>query len=275
MRCPPPLRPWVLTLSQSDSHPCTLIPSYLRTAYLPNLQSSSIRAVTDSATQDSTQNAALIMPHIWMYSKKCSDSHYQIMYIVREHKHCPRTSVSYNQRVWSFLQTLSLSLSLSPRNSCSNELNHTSDAAKDHDHGYKLSATELLNLFLSFYPTLLASSQHCRPPIWFDPSIQKRQNSKAPLLLPLTSTHYPPHNLSIPLQIEALSHIRHKSLHRLPPIWFDPPAQSPCILLHASKPPFFINAARSLIIIRSRHPDSMPIQCSRHRSSTKVLPMQM
>jgi hypothetical protein len=53
------------------------------------------------------------------------------------------------------------------------------------------------------------------------------------------------------------------------PIWFDPPPQSPCLLLHASKPPFFINASRSLIIIWSRHPDSIPIQCSRHRSSTK------
>jgi hypothetical protein len=47
-------------------------------------------------------------------------------------------------------------LFLSPRNSYSNELNHTSDAAEDHDHGYKLLATELLNLFLSFGSTLLA-----------------------------------------------------------------------------------------------------------------------
>ncbi len=37
----------------------------------------------------------------------------------------------------------------------------------------------------------------------------------------------------------------------------------------------FIIAAPTKIITRSRHPDSMPIQCSRHRSSTKVLPMQM
>jgi hypothetical protein len=39
--------------------------------------------------------------------EKYSDSHYQIMYIVREHKHCPRTSVPHSQRVWSFLKTLS------------------------------------------------------------------------------------------------------------------------------------------------------------------------
>ncbi len=117
----------------------------------------------------------------------------------------PSNSVSYKQRVWSFLQTLSLS----PRYSCSNELNHTSDATEDHDHGYKLFATELLNLFLSFCPTLLASSQHCLP-LPTDRSLcSKRQNPKALLLPPFTSTHYPPNNLSITLQIETLSYTRH------------------------------------------------------------------
>jgi hypothetical protein len=117
----------------------------------------------------------------------------------------PSNSVSYKQRVWSFLQTLSLS----PRYSCSNELNHTSDATKNHDHGYELSATELLNLFLSFCPTLLASSQHCLPLPTDQSLYSKRQNSKAILLPPFTSTHYPPNNLSITLQTEALSYTRH------------------------------------------------------------------
>ncbi len=99
------------------------------------------------------------MPYTRMYSGKCSDSHYQIRYIVRERKHCPRTQFLTTRGSDHSSNTHSLSL----RNSCSNELNHTSDAAEDHDHGYKLSATELLNLFLSFCPTLRASSQHCLP----------------------------------------------------------------------------------------------------------------
>jgi len=186
MRCTP-LRPRVLTLWQSDSHPCTLIPSYLRTAYLPDLRSSLIQAATDSATQDSTRDATLIMPHRWMYSRKYPNSHYQIMYIVREHKHCPRTSTPHNQRVWSFLKTLSLS----PRNSCSNELSHTLDAAEDHDHGYQLLATKLLNLLLSLCPTLLAFSQHRRLLTQTDVSAPKRDRiSTAPILL-----HWPLHTI--------------------------------------------------------------------------------
>jgi len=73
---------------------------------------------------------------------------------------------------------------LSPRNSCSNELSHTSDAVEDHDHGYQLLATELLNLLLSFCPTLLAFSQHRRLPTQTDASAPKKDRiSTAPILL--------------------------------------------------------------------------------------------
>ncbi len=57
-----PLRPWVLAPLQTDSHPCTVITPYLQMTYLPNLRSSSIRAVIGSATPHSTQDATLIMP---------------------------------------------------------------------------------------------------------------------------------------------------------------------------------------------------------------------
>jgi hypothetical protein len=99
----------------------------------------------------------------------------------------PWTSTPHNQRVWSFLKTLSVS----PRNTCSNELNHTSDAAEDHDHGYQLLVTELLNLLLSFCPTLLAFSQHRRLPTQTDASVPKRDRiSTAPILL-----HWPLHTI--------------------------------------------------------------------------------
>jgi hypothetical protein len=83
-------------------------------------------------------------------------------------------------------------LSFSLRNSCSNELNHTSDAAEDHDHGYELFATELLNslpFLLSDSTRLLSTSSPSYTNRFF--YSKKRQSFTAPLLLPFTSTHYP------------------------------------------------------------------------------------
>jgi hypothetical protein len=139
--------------------------------------------------------------------EKYSDSHYHIMCIVREHKHCPRTSVPYSQKVWSFLKTLYLSL----RNSCNNELNQTSDAAEDHDHGYELFATELPNLFVFFYLTLLVLSEHRLFSTQADSSAhKKRANFHSSSLTSLTSTHYPFLTSSPSFCRLNLSYIRHQ-----------------------------------------------------------------
>jgi hypothetical protein len=106
-------------------------PLLLQTTCLPDRRSSSIRTTTDLATQDSTQHTALIMPHTQMHPRERSNSHYLIIYIVQEHKHClPRTRFLTNRG-----SDRSSKLSFSLRNSSSNELNHTSDATEDHDHG--------------------------------------------------------------------------------------------------------------------------------------------
>jgi hypothetical protein len=118
--------------------------------------------MTDSTTQDSTQNAALIMPYTQMCSRK------MLGFSLSDYVHSPRAQALPSN--FSLLTTrgsdhssqLTLFLSFF-RDSCSNKLNHTLDAAEDHDHGYKLLATELLNLFFSFCPTLLALSQHRLP----------------------------------------------------------------------------------------------------------------
>ncbi len=69
----------------------------------------------------------------------------------------PSNSVSYKQRVRSSLE---FSLSLSFRYSCSNELNHISDVAEDHEHGLNsLLRNYLLSSFLlSFSKSLHVSS---------------------------------------------------------------------------------------------------------------------
>jgi hypothetical protein len=105
-------------------------PLLLWTVYLPDLQSGSIRTTTDSTTQDSTQRIALVMPYTQMPPRKCSDLSDKL-YTWSE-----STSIALEL---SFLQTEGLIippvLSFSPRYSCSNELNHISDAAEDHEHG--------------------------------------------------------------------------------------------------------------------------------------------
>jgi hypothetical protein len=78
--------------------------------------------------------------------------------MVREHKHCPRTQFLTNRgsdRSSSFFF-----LSLFPRHSCSNELNHISDASEDHEHGQNslLRSYLLFSFLLSFSKSLLVSS---------------------------------------------------------------------------------------------------------------------
>jgi hypothetical protein len=195
MRYPP--RTLVLILWRPNSHPQAPTLSYCE---LPTcLISDPVRSELRQTQQHKTQHnhTALIIPYTQMHPRKCLDSHYQIMYIVREHKHCPRTQFLTNR---GFDHSSKLTLFLSPRYSCSNELNHTSDEAEDHDHGYKLSATELQNLFLSLS---LYSPHHNI--VYFLP-----QTDPSLLLSPFTSTHYPPDNLSIILQTEALPFTRHR-----------------------------------------------------------------
>jgi hypothetical protein len=121
------------------------------------------------------------------------------MYIAREHKHCPRTSCSSQPEGLIIPQKLSLS------NPCSNELNQTSDAAEDHDHGHELFTTGLPNLLLFFFcPTLLTLSAHRLLPMQTDSSThKKRPNFHSSSLPSLTSTHCPflteRNNRSIPL----------------------------------------------------------------------------
>ncbi len=153
----------------------------------------------------------------------------------------PSNSISYKHRVWSFLQTLALSL----RYSCSNELNHTSDAAEDHDHGYKLSATELLNLFLSFCPTqnlflsLSFYSPHhnivCLLP-QTDPSAQKDRIPKL-----LSSLHSPLHTILLTISPsfckQKLSHSPNADpIARLPPF---SSGSIPCQTLSSNRLVFF------------------------------------
>jgi len=64
--------------------------------------------------------------------EKILGHHSWIVYIVRERKHCPRTQFLTKQEALIVPPILLLTLSVS---SCSNELDHTSDAAKNHDPG--------------------------------------------------------------------------------------------------------------------------------------------
>jgi hypothetical protein len=108
------------------------------------------------------------------------------MYIAREHKHCPRTSCSSQPEGLIIPQKLSLS------NSCSNELNQTSDATEDHNHGHELFTTGLPNLLIFFCPTLFTLSAHCLLPTQTDSSAhKKRPTFHRSSLASLTSTHYP------------------------------------------------------------------------------------
>jgi hypothetical protein len=86
-----PLRPWVLTPLQTDSHPCALITAYLRTSHLPDLRSE-LRQTWQHNTRHKTRPWSCLSDECTQ--EKHSDSHYRIMYIAREHKHCPRTSCS-------------------------------------------------------------------------------------------------------------------------------------------------------------------------------------
>jgi hypothetical protein len=76
--------------------------------------------------------------------------------MVREHKHCPRTRFLTNRGSdcpFNFFF-------LSSKYSCSNELNHISDATEDHEHGlnYLLRNYLLSSFLLSFSKSLPVSS---------------------------------------------------------------------------------------------------------------------
>ncbi len=138
---------------------------------------------TCSLKTDSLNNTTLDTTHSSGHalhtdaSEKMFGSHSQIIYIIREHKHCPRTQFLTNKRLWLSLQFL-LSLSLSSMSSCSNELDHSRRSGRSRSWP-KLFATELLTLlfpfvFLKISPRLqlslrsasapqLTSSQHCLP----------------------------------------------------------------------------------------------------------------
>jgi hypothetical protein len=135
-----PLRPWVLAPLLSDSHPCTLIPPYLRTSYLHDLRSSSIRATTDSATQDSTQDTTLIMPFRWMYSRKT------LRFSLSDYVHSPRAQALPLNLMFLTTRRPDHSSKLSLSNSCSNELDQTSDAAENprHSRSSELQSSSLL-----------------------------------------------------------------------------------------------------------------------------------
>jgi hypothetical protein len=131
------LQPHTLSPTDPGSHTLEVwftstdtYPLLLRTVYLPYLWSGSIRTTTDSATQHLTQHTALVMPYTQMPLRKCSDL------IDRLYTWSESTSIALEL---SFLQTEGLIVppipSLYPRYSCSNELNHISDAAEDHEHG--------------------------------------------------------------------------------------------------------------------------------------------
>ncbi len=70
----------------------------------------------------------------------------------------PSSTVSYKQKSLIVPPVLALSLSLSSM-SCSNELNHISDAVEDHEHGQKLCYGAIYS-FLSccLFPNLSLSS---------------------------------------------------------------------------------------------------------------------
>jgi len=84
--------------------------------------------------------------------------HSWIAYIVRERKHCPRTQFFTKQEALIVPPILPFSFSFS-MSTCSNELDHTSDAAETHDPGQD-SLLPSYSLF-SFLPhSLLFSSQN-------------------------------------------------------------------------------------------------------------------
>ncbi len=113
-----------------------------------------------------------------------------------------------------------------------------------------------------------------------DPSTQNTEFKSSSPLPPFTSSHYPPNNLSIHLFLQNNLPDLFQNVFRF---FLKALSKSPCFLLHTPKPPFSIIASPTLVIIWSRHPDSISIQCNHHtnllaktpRTNQVVLPMQM
>jgi hypothetical protein len=108
----------------------------------------------------STRRTALVTHCTQMFLRKMLGYHSWIVYRVRERKHYPRTQVlmkTGNTDCPSNSSSLPLSMS-----SCSNELDHTSDAAEDHPDGQdsRYRVTTLFFFYLFFYILL---QQWARP----------------------------------------------------------------------------------------------------------------
>jgi hypothetical protein len=145
------------------------------------------------------------MPFRWMYSRKT------LRFSLSDYVHSPRAQALPSNLMFLIARGSDHSSKLSLSNSCSNELNQTSDAAEDHDHGHELFATELPNLFIFFCPTLLALFEHCLLPTQADSSAhKKRPNFHSSSLASLTSTHYPFLTSSPFFYRLNLSYIRHQ-----------------------------------------------------------------
>jgi len=87
--------------------------------------------------------------HTDVSEEKMLGCHSWIVYIVRERKHCPRTQfLTKTGGTDCPSNSSSLPLSMS---SCSNELDHTSDAAEDHHDGQD-------SLLPSYYSPVLPAS---------------------------------------------------------------------------------------------------------------------
>jgi hypothetical protein len=155
-------------------------PSYL----IADSAQSELLRTQQQKTQHQTRLRSCISDHRWKYSWQSSDSHYQAIYISRKHKPCPRDLRSSQPEELIIPQKHTLSLYLG--NSCSNELNQTSDAAEDHDHGYQLSATELSEFLCLLMSDSTSSSEHCLLPTHADSTAHKKEDQAytAPHSLP-------------------------------------------------------------------------------------------
>jgi hypothetical protein len=152
------------------------------------------------------------------------------------------------------------SLSLSPGNSCSNELNQSSDATEDHDHGYQLNTTglsESLHLLMSDSTCLIwtlsasyASKFFCSP--------KRDQISQLLTHLSQLCTLAIPNKLSILLHTQSFLH---QTLHILaylcPPnhasVRLQTPVLSPRTFSLSGSIPF-LHRLVFFVMLPNRHP---------------------
>ncbi len=142
----------------------------------------------------------------------------------------------------------------------------------------------LPNYLISSFPSVRLYSPHHNIVCLFPQTNPSTQKDKIPKLF--SSLHLPLHTILLTISPllcrQKLSPTPDTAIARLPLSYLlsspakTPSSKSPCLPLHASKPPFFINASRSLIIIWSRpsrlHTHS--VQPSQILNQV-VLPMQM